>query len=325
MRNRPAAMATPQTNGSHAGHDQSSETSPRAPRAASPRNAATDGRAVAWSMSLRRRAPAPSWTVIEKGTPDLERTAARRTDCRRHRAGRRFPEARPAGCRRRTPRRASSDRASRQDHRLGSYVWPLPSEQQGRRTGRRAELQPSDRDRGVNRFPLRDTGSRPVEERATTEYRYHHDHAPGTVGLDLDTLCRHGGFASLGVTMETVDGRGAAMLDPVHLRERHPRLTQRASRGGGGRCCLDGGLDRKSSRRWNAARLVFTIEDAARIPGTRSRRSRRDLRDRATSPRASDRAIFLRRLRCASDIRLADITMSLMTNGWPATGRRTTI
>ena len=208
---------------------------------------------------------------IESGTPDLERqlrAAQIAVDAEQE------GEKRAAGPE--DDAEARELRELRGKIRLGSYV--TAAIEQRAANGVEGEFNAALGIAG-NRFPL-ELLAPAVEERATSD-------------TDIQTMPRRWidrlfagtAAASLGVTMETVEA--GAVSYPVTTAG--PSAAQRGRAEAVADAAWTVGVTEIKPTR-NAARLVFTIEDAARIPGLESALTR-DLRMALTE--GIDRAIFL--------------------------------
>ena len=209
--------------------------------------------------------------TIERGTPDLERQL---------RAATIAVEAEQEGERRAASPEDDAEarelRELRGRIRMGNYVAAAVEQ----RAADGAELE-YNQARGIagNRFPL-ELLAPPVEERATTD-----TDTQTRPRRWLDRLFAGTAAQALGITMESVEAGATS----------YPVTTAGASAAQRGRteAAADaawtvGVTEVKPTR--NAVRLVFSIEDAARIPGLESALTR-DLRMALTE--GIDRAIFL--------------------------------
>lgn len=212
---------------------------------------------------------------IEAGTPDLERqirAAQTAVDAEEE-------EQRAAGSRATPPEQDAEARELadlRGRVRMGRYVAAAIEQ----RAADGAELE-YNAARGIagNRFPL-ELLAPPVERRATTD-----TDVQTTPRRWLDRLLAGTAATRLGVTMESVQA-GAASF-PVTTAG--TSAAQRGRTEAAADAAWTVGVSELKPTR-NAVRLVFSIEDAARIPGLESALTR-DLRMALTE--GIDRAIFL--------------------------------
>ena len=211
---------------------------------------------------------------IEKGTPDLERqlrAAQVAVDTEE-------AEQRDAGDKARQPEGDAEDRERaelRAKVKLAGYV--SAAVEQRAADGAEAEYNAAIGIAG-NRFPLELLA--PVEERATTD-----TDTATTPRRWLDRLFAETAATSLGVTMESVPA-GAASF-PVTTAGASAAQRGRSEAAADAAWTL-GITELKPTR--NAVRLLFNVEDAARIPGLESALTR-DLRMALSE--GIDRAIFL--------------------------------
>ena len=212
---------------------------------------------------------------IEKGTPDLERllrAAQIAVDAEED-------EQRAAGAAARQPEGDAEDRERaelRAKVRMGGYI--TAAVEQRAAVGAEAEFNAALGIAG-NRFPL-ELLAPAVEHRATT------DTDTQTMPRRwLDRLFAGTAAQALGITMESV-AAGAASY-PVTTAG--PAAAQRGRAEAAADAAWTVGVTEIKPTR-NATRIVFTIEDAARIPGLESALTR-DLRMALVE--GVDRAIFL--------------------------------
>ena len=211
---------------------------------------------------------------IESGTPDLERqlrAAQVAVDAEE-------AEQRAAGDAARQPEGDAEDRERaelRAKVRLSSYV--TAAVEQRAAAGAEAEYNAAVGIAG-NRFPLELLA--PREERATTD-----TNTTTTPRRWLDRLFAGTAASALGVTMESVPAGEASF--PVTTAGASAAQRGRSEAAADAAWTL-GLTELKPTR--NAVRLLFNIEDAARIPGLESALTR-DLRMALTE--GVDRAIFL--------------------------------
>ena len=220
--------------------------------------------------------------AIEKGTPDLERQLRAATVA----AEIEESEQRAAGEAARQPEGDAEDRERaelRGKVRLGSYV--AAAVEQRAADGAAAEFNSALGISG-NRFPLEllappEQRAARLESRATTDVD-----TQTTPRRWLDRLFAGTAATRLGITMESVPV-GAASF-PVTTAGASAAQRQRSSDAAADAAWTVGVTEMKPKR--NAVRLLFSIEDAARIPGLESALTR-DLRMALTE--GVDRAIFL--------------------------------
>ena len=213
--------------------------------------------------------------AIEAGTPDLERQLrAAQVAVEQEEA-----EQREAGANARQPEGDAEDRERaelRRKVRLGGYVAAAVEQ----RSADGAELE-YNQSLGIagNRFPL-ELLAPPVEHRATTD--------TDTITMPrrwLDRLFAGTAAERVGVTMESVPAGVASF--PVTTTG--ASAAQRGRREAAADAAWTVGVSELKPTR-NATRLLFSIEDAARIPGLESALTR-DLRMALVE--GVDRAVFL--------------------------------
>ena len=213
--------------------------------------------------------------IIEKGTPDLERqlrAAQIAVDAEE-------ADQRAAGDAARQPEGDAEDRERaelRAKVKLAGYV--TAAVEQRAADGAEAEYNAAIGLAG-NRFPL-ELLAPPVEERATTDAN-----TTTTPRRWLDRLFAGTAASALGVTMESVPAGEASF--PVTTAGASAAQRGRSEAAADAAWTI-GTTELKPTR--NAVRLVFNVEDAARIPGLESALTR-DLRMALTE--GVDRAIFL--------------------------------
>ena len=217
---------------------------------------------------------------IEAGTPDLERqlraaTVAVETE---------ETEQRAAGAAGDAPAGDAEDRERaelRGKSRMGRYV--AAAIEMRSVDGAEAELNAASGIAG-NRFPLELLA--PPERRAATEDRAATDADTTMMPRTwLDRLFAQTAAMRLGITMESVPAGSASF--PVTTAG--ASAAQRGKEQAAADTAWTVGVTEMAPKR-NAVRLLFTIEDAARIPGLESALTR-DLRMALTE--GVDRAIFL--------------------------------